>query len=150
MVESAPNPLRWRDVAVAPLMTEDRLPSVVRSFIATHIRSLQDLHLLIGMACAPDRWWDEDTAVRELGFDRRAARAGLEHLAAHNLLEIRVTDDVRYQYRPGTADLEAAVAAAVDTYRSNPVALWRLAPSPRERRIRDFADAFKVKRDEPR
>jgi hypothetical protein len=131
-------------------MTEDRLPSVVRSFVATHIRSLHDLHLLIGMACAPDRWWDEEIAVREMGLDRRVARASLEHLAAHNLLEIKVTDNVRYQYRPGTPALEAAVAAAVDAYRTNPVALWRLAPTPRERSIRDFADAFKVKRDEPR
>jgi hypothetical protein len=133
------------------LVTEDRLPIVVRSFVAAHIRSLQDLHLLVGMACAPDRWWDEDTAVRELGLDRRVARAGLEHLAAHNLLEIRVTDNVRYQFRPGTTDLEQAVAASVEAYRTNPVALWRLAPATREQRsIRDFADAFRVRRDEPR
>jgi hypothetical protein len=132
-------------------MAEHALPGVVRSFVAKHIRSLTDLHLLIAMACAPDRWWDEETAVREMGVDRRDARAALEHLAAHNLLEIKVTGDVRYQFRPGTADLEQQVAASMDAYRTNPIALWQLAPATRERRsFRDFADAFRVRRDEPR
>jgi hypothetical protein len=130
-------------------VAESTLPAAVRAFVAEHIRSLQDLHLMIAMASAPDRWWDTDTAVREFGIDRREARAALEHLAAHNLLEIRVTGDVRYQFRPGTAALEQQVAACIEAYRTNPIALWRLAPATHERRsIRDFADAFRMRRDE--
>ena len=130
-------------------MVGQDMPPAVRAFVKAHIRSIQDLHLFIAMATAPDRWWDEDAVAREFTIDRREARNVLEHLAAHNLLEIKLTDDVRYQCRPGTPELARDVAACLEVYRANPIALWRLAPVSAERRsIRDFADAFRLRRDD--
>jgi DNA-binding transcriptional regulator LsrR (DeoR family) len=104
------------------------------------------------MASAEDRWFDEDCVARELGIDRRKARAALEHLASRNLLEIRVTGDVRYQFHPGTPTLRMAASACVEAYRRYPLALWLLFSERLDRRrsIRDFADAFRLTRHDDR
>jgi hypothetical protein len=146
--------LLWADglaSVLGTLMPDQPVHKAVRTFVDAHIRSIEELQLLIAMATAPERWWDEEAVAREYTMDRRDARSALEHLAAHNLLEIKVTGDVRYQFRPGTPELADFVAACLDVYRTNSIALWRLAPLRRERRsIRDFADAFRMWRDDGR
>jgi hypothetical protein len=99
----------------------------VVEFVATNLRSVEDLDLLVAMAAGGDRWWDAARTSRELGISRVAARSALERLAARNLLEIRVTDDVRYQLRPGTAALRAAVRACLRAYDADPGAVRRAA-----------------------
>jgi hypothetical protein len=127
------------------------LPDRVAAFIAAHIRTIDDLHLLVAMAAASERWWDAASAAGALTLDVKAARAVLEHLAAHNLLEIRVMGDVRYQFRPGTPELRAAAATCIEAYRAEPAAVWRaVSASPARRSLRDFADAFRIRRDDGR
>ena len=124
------------------------LPPEVSEFIAAHLRTVDDLHLLVATACDPDRWWDAGAVRRELLIDDSLAGGLLEHLAAHNLLDIRVTGDVRYQYRPGTPELTRAAEACMSAYRKNPAAVWRALGGQRgSRTIRDFADAFRFRRD---
>ena len=103
------------------------------------------------MAAARDRWFDAESVARELGISRKKAQTVLEHLASRNLLEIRLSADIRYQFHPGTPELLAGTNACVDAYMRDPVAMWRLV----SRRvahdgIRDFADAFRIKRHDDR
>jgi uncharacterized protein YajQ (UPF0234 family) len=86
-------------------MPPHELTPLVLEFVASHIRSLEELQLLMAVIRSPDQWWDEHTAARELLMSRRTARRGLDHLAASNLLDIRITGDVRYRFRPGTEAL---------------------------------------------
>ena len=123
---------------------------VVLAFIAEHIRSLEELQLLMAVIQSPDRWWDAAAATRELGIAATIARRALDHFAAHNLLDIRITGDVLYQFRPGTDDLRAAARATEEAYRSNPLALAQLVTGIARRGIRDFADAFRIRRDDDR
>ena len=58
--------------------------------------------------------------------DPVAVRTLLDRLCSQNLLDIRVTDDVRYRYRPGTGDLAAAADALLAAYRRDPLAVARL------------------------
>jgi hypothetical protein len=124
------------------------LPPLVSDFIAAHLRTVDDLHLLVATANEADRWWDAGAVARELLIDDETAGGLLEHLAARNLLDIRVTGDVRYQYRPGTPELAESAQACMTAYRTNPGAVWRvLVGRRRTRAIRDFADAFRIRRD---
>jgi DNA-binding IclR family transcriptional regulator len=127
------------------------LSELVISFVTAHLRTVDDLHLLVAMAGAQDRWFDADRVARELGITPSHARTALERLASQNLLEIRVTADIRYQFHPGTPELLAAANGCVEAYRRNPMALWRLASEQLNRRgVRDFADAFRIRRDDDR
>ncbi|HXE81329.1 MAG TPA: hypothetical protein VNK41_11290 [Vicinamibacterales bacterium] len=98
----------------------------------------------------PDRWWDAAAAARELSVTRSVAARVLDHLARHNLLDIKITGDVRYQFRPGTSDLHEAAVACVDEYRRNPLAMLRAVTGQPQRSLRDFADAFRIRRHDDR
>jgi hypothetical protein len=49
------------------------------------------------------------------------ARGLLDRLAGLNLLDIRFTDDVRYRFRPGTAELAHKVSRLIASYRRSRV-----------------------------
>jgi hypothetical protein len=129
-------------------MSPQRVPASVQFFVTDHIRNVEELQLLIAVIQSPDRWWDPQAAARELGIAKTAARRGFDHLAARNLIDIRITGDVRYQFRPGTEALHAAARATEEAYRSNPLAVARLVAAAPKRGIRDFADAFRLRRED--
>jgi hypothetical protein len=124
-----------------------QIPQGVRDFLDRYIRSVEDLYLLVAMAETRDRWWDADAAAQELGVRRSAAAGVLEHLARHSLLDIRVTDDVRYQFRPVTPEIRDAVVACAAAYHADPVSVVRAVTMTRQRNLRAFADAFRIRRE---
>ena len=124
-----------------------QIPPAVREFLDRYIRSVEDLYLLVAMAETRDRWWDAASAAHELGGGRSAAASVLEHLARHSLLDIRVTDDVRYQFRPVTPEIREAVVACAAAYHADPVAVVRAVTASRQRNLQAFADAFRIRRE---
>ena len=124
------------------------LPPLVLAFVADHIRSLEELQLLMAVIHAPERWWDAASAARELIMPLGNARRALDHLAAHNLLDIRITGDVRYQFGPGTDDLRTAARACVEAYDAHPQEVVDLVRGKTS--VRDFSDAFRIRRDDDR
>ena len=111
-----------------------------------HIRTLAELQLLMAIVQSGDRWWDATSAAREAGLTLQAARRALDYFGAHNLLDIRITGDVRYQYRPGTAELRDSAAACVAAFRTRPLDLAQLVAGPSTTSVREFADAFRLRR----
>lgn len=116
--------------------------------MADHIRSLEELQLLVTLIQTPDRWWDARAVADELGLPTSVARRGLDSLASRNLLDIRITGDVRYQFRPGTDELREAALAFEEAYRARPLAVVQVVTGTAKRGIRAFADAFRIRRDD--
>lgn len=96
------------------------LPTPLARFAATHLGSLEDLRVLAYCVEERDRWHDAPAIARTLGIARGAARAALDRLARNNLLDMRITGDLRFRFRPGTSELESQALALVDAYRRNP------------------------------
>lgn len=120
------------------------VPPSVRAFVVSHARSLDELELLMAIIQDTDRWWDAATAARETGMPVATAGHALDYFATHNLLDIRITGDVRYRFLPGTPELQQAALETAEIYRSRPLDLAKLikaAPS-----VSDFADAFRIRR----
>jgi hypothetical protein len=124
------------------------LPPEIADFARQYIGSLEDLQVLMTCLDGRDRWWDAATMGREIGIGTTTARRALDHLARGNLLDIRITGDVRYQFNPGTEELLTAAQAFAAAYRSNPVAVVQLVAGTARRSVRDFADAFRIRRDD--
>src|SRR5687768_18387078 len=120
-------------------------PAVV-AFVTDHVRTLGELQLLIAIIQSGDRWWDASAAARESGLSLPAARRALDFFGTHNLLDIRITGDVRYQYHPGTSELRERAAACAAAFRTRPLDLAQLVTGPSPSSVRDFADAFRVRR----
>jgi hypothetical protein len=123
------------------------LPQEVRSFLTRHVRTLDELQLLMSVIQSGDRWWDVEGASREVGLTPDDARAAFERFAAQNLMDIRVGGDVCYRFHAGTDDLRRAALATLHAYRNNPIALARAVSGGARRRITDFADAFRIRRE---
>jgi DNA-binding IclR family transcriptional regulator len=104
----------------------EALPPDLARFAATFVPSTEELQVLVLFVEGRDRWYDANRIAKLLSIPLSGARAALDHLARHNLLDIRVTGDVRYRFRPGTHELETQATALVNTYRRNPQQVLRL------------------------
>lgn len=111
--------------------------------------SLQDLQLLLILMDDPEHWWDARAIAEESGNSSSSSGQALDRLAAKNLLDIRVTDDIRFRYRPGTPELERAGAALAEAYRRNPIAILKYVTG-RSRSAAHFANAFRIRNDDDR
>lgn len=128
----------------------ESLPASVEQFTRTYLWSLEGLLVFVTCLDNRERWWDAATMAREVGITEAAAHKTLERLARGNLLDIRVTGAVRYQFKPGTPDLESQAGMFAAAYRQNPVHIVRLVVPSLPRSLRDFADAFRMKRNDDR
>jgi hypothetical protein len=99
------------------------LPAIVRDFLIAHVTSAGDLKVLLTLINGGDRWWDARSVAVHAGVDVIDARRCLEEFAGKNLLDIRISDAVRYQLRPGTRELERRLEALVTAYRNSPAAV---------------------------
>ena len=129
-------------------MPSRELAPVVQAFLAAHVRTVEHLHVLMTIINGGDRWWDAHALCRELHTSIGVSRRALDWFAQHNLLDIRITDDVRYQFRPGTEELREAALAAADAFHTNPIAVLHQVTGATRRGMRDFADAFRIRRDD--
>jgi hypothetical protein len=128
----------------------ESLPASVEQFTRTCLQSVEGLLVFATCLDNRERWWDAATMAREVGVTEAAAHKTLERLARGNLLDIRVTGAVRYQFKPGTPDLESQADMFAAAYRKNPVHIMRPVVPSLPRSLRDFAEAFRIKRDDDR
>ena len=68
----------------------------------------------------------------------------LQQFEIRGLVARRENDE--FQYAPATPELGAAVASLMRAYNERPVTLVRVIYSPRDEKIRSFADAFRLKK----
>jgi hypothetical protein len=126
------------------------LPPAVTAFVDEHIETLEHLEVLMLLMKSPDRWWDAAAVAENTGIAASVAGAALERLASRNLLAITITSDVRYRFQPGTPALQEASEQFGEVCRTNAGALFRVVAEGQRRAIRDFADAFRVRRHDDR
>lgn len=109
-------------------------PDVI-DFASTYLSSLEDLQVLTMCVDHPERWWDAVLVARYLRISRSAARRALDRLARANLLDIRITGDVRYQFKPGMLALEHAAQACVAAFHTSPAEVAEFIGNQRRRGV---------------
>jgi len=109
-------------------------PDIVE-FASAYLSSLEDLQILTMCVDHPERWFDAVVVARHLRITRSAARRALDRLARSNLLDIRITGDVRYQFRPGMPSLEYAAQACVAAFHADPAPLTDLIANQSRRGV---------------
>ena len=127
-------------------MNGDVLTPPIVEFLTHHIASLDELQILMLLVQASTRWFDAKTVSRQLGLSAEQAQSALDALAARNLLDIRISDDVRYQFRPGRPDLEQVALETSEVYRRRPAVVIQVVSGGTSRGVRDFSDAFRLRR----
>lgn len=130
-------------------MRESGLPEAVRRFIADHIDSVEQLEILLLLHHHHQgRTWTAEAVARELRIASVSAGERLEDLVQDSLLTRVGGDPMEYRYAPGSAMLDEAVKGLATAYAERRVTVINLIFSKPVDRIRTFADAFRLRRDD--
>lgn len=123
-------------------MVEEPVPDEVRRFIARHIDSVAQLEALLLLYRGPERRWSTSEMAQRLYIGEGEAGALLARLAADGLL---LSEDGTYRFAGNDADQTALVGLLAATYAHYLVPVTNLIHN---KRIRNFADAFKFRKDQ--
>jgi len=122
------------------------LAPLVRRFLERRVDNIEQLEIVLLLSQYSDRSWTAADVASSLRLVERAAAAHLETLAARHLLDVRLGHDVRYRFSPATPELSAIVKQVAETYRDQRSEIVAFV-SARLQSLRDFADAFRLKKD---
>ena len=124
-------------------MMDEPLPAELREFLAQHIDSIAQLEALLLLRGVPDIVWDVESIARRLYIDEQQASQVLAQLCAEGLVEAEAGT---FRFRPQSGELLRMAALLDDHYRRYLIAITNLIHA-KPRRIQQFADAFKLKKD---
>jgi hypothetical protein len=117
-------------------------------FVRRHIRSLEDLEILMLLRGTADQWWTAPEIARQVSTTKASAQDSLQRLVG-SFLQVRPASEPAYRFGPASPEHQQNVAELDEVYRENRADLIRfILPQPSVA-IQDFADAFRLqKKDE--
>jgi hypothetical protein len=122
-------------------MTDEMIADDLKEFIVAYIDSIAQLEALL-LRANPDKLWDAATTARRLYVGEREGQEILARLCAEKFVSF---DDQAYRYAPA-ADKAALIDRLAEAYASHLIPVTNVIHQ-KSRRIREFADAFKFKRE---
>lgn len=126
-------------------MSREALPPVVKQFLARHIRSLEQLEVLLLVRTQPDRDWKSVEVFEVVRSSAPSITTRLDEFSALRFLAKHDGAPPTYRYAP-PADLRSAIdetAAAYQTWRVRVIeAIFTVETDP----VQNFADAFKLRK----
>jgi hypothetical protein len=126
-------------------MSDSDIPEEIRRFIFEKIDSVLQLEALMLFLSDPKAVWRADTIGSRLYISSGQAAILLAEMKDAGYLDDR---NGSYNYAPATSALAQSLQQAVETYRHNLIPVTRLIHE-KPQKIRQFADAFRVRKDKP-
>lgn len=124
-------------------MPDELIPAALRTFLARHIDSIAHLEALLLARGSAETAWDAAATAARLYIGEQEAAATLAHLVEQGLL---VREGSGYRYAPQSAQLADLADLLAYHYARHLIPITNLIHA-KPRRIRQFADAFKLKKD---
>lgn len=125
-------------------MTKQPIPADVKAFILEHIDSITQLEALLLLRTSPEAEWDVTKAARQLYVPESVATDVLARLLADGFLS---RNRQAYRYSPKSSELAEMVDRVAEVYRRYLIPVTNLIHG-NPRRLRQFADAFKFRKDQ--
>jgi hypothetical protein len=123
------------------------IPDDVSQFILDHIDSIAQLEALLLLRRDPTEKWSAATLAQRLYTSEKQTLDALERLCAAGLA-VAAGESVLYSYQPNTAELRNLVDRTAEVYSKHLVPITNLIHSKPKTRVQEFADAFKIRKDE--
>jgi hypothetical protein len=131
-------------------MSEHELADEVRTLIANHITSVEQLEILLLLRSRPDADFGVDEVADEMRTSGQSARGRLEDLRARGLVSSRADGaSTVYRYQPATDSLRRAVERLADAYAERRYTVIELIFAKPIEKLRLYADAFRFRKDDP-
>jgi hypothetical protein len=128
-------------------MRDPDFPDELCSFMQLCTPSVEAVELLLLLARAPGREWtvpELAQALRPTVLSEGAVRDCLNAYVECGLVGKR--PEARYAYSQPPPHVASVVAALEKAYNERPVSLVRLIYALKDKKIRSFADAFKIRK----
>lgn len=123
-------------------MVDDPIPAETRDFIQRHIDSVAQLEALLLLRSDPSATWDVATIAKRLYAPKKEISDVLERLCADGLLSCK--DEV-YRYACAS-EVQERVDRLASIYSRHLIPVTNMIHA-KPRRIREFSDAFKFRKD---
>jgi hypothetical protein len=121
----------------------EKIPADLHDFILRHIDSVAQLEALLLLRTHADQEWTAEGLASRLYIASDQALPLLESMREDGFVE---AGEEAFRYRGGTADQRQLVDRLAQFYAAHLVAVTNLIHS-KPRRIREFAKAFRLKKD---
>jgi hypothetical protein len=126
---------------------EGPIPESVVRLIAVHIRSLEQLEVLLLLADHPDQVWNTDAVYNVIRSSRSSVAERLEELRLQGLLAFANANQREFRYQPSSPAISQAVQSLGQCYKERRVKIVEMIYTPPAEPLKGFADAFKFKKD---
>ena len=129
-------------------MADEGISPQVRAFIADYVESAVQLEVLLLLAGRRDRGWSAADVAQELRIETGWVDEQFHVMSAKGLLGSDPADPSRCRFAPKSPDLDRAVTELAKAYADRRVTVIGLIFSKPLDKIRDFADAFRFRKDD--
>ena len=127
-------------------MTQSDLPESLGAFIHDCIPHVDAAEVLLLLARDPERAHTLGEIVDGLRALEIGEATAKKYLTRFQACGFVTQTDGAYRYTPESADRQSCVSALGKLYHEMPVTLVRMIYAPRPDPLREFADAFKIKK----
>jgi len=121
------------------------IPEDVLQFIHSTIASVWTLELLLLLFRNPSSSWSAESLNRELRASALVVADGLAALTAAGLV-VEESPGL-YRFQPARPEIGALLHRLAEVYAEFPFAVTQAILAAPNRKIRTFADAFRIKKD---
>lgn len=126
-------------------MSVDPIPDSVRAFLEGRIDSVTQLDMLLLVHRTAGQLWTAQAVAAELRIGEAWAEEQLSLLARRDLLE---REGSGYRFA-SAGEFSAAVDELARAYHTHPVAVVAAIYARPDRNLRNFADAFRLRKEPP-
>lgn len=126
-------------------MRQAEITHDVKRFITEHVRSAEQLDILLLLHADPEKRWTAGQVSGAVFTVPTSAAMRLETLAARGFLGSSGGADPQYWYAPASAEQRAGVDALAAAYRADRVAVINLVFAGPPDSVKTFADAFRLR-----
>jgi predicted ArsR family transcriptional regulator len=119
----------------------------VDEFIAREMDTVPHLEALLLLWNSRPRQWTVEEMAAALYVSSGEARGVLQDLVRRKLAFVGREPADTYQYTSETGELDTLIAAVEETYRQELIRISRMIHAKASPGLRDFADAFRLKKD---
>ena len=129
-------------------MIEELIPDDIRQFILSSIDSIAQLEALLLLRAHPLEKWNIAAVAKRLYITEQETLPLLTHLCEQGLLVPSDPKSTEYAYQPQSDQLTQLVDSLAELYTKHLVPVTNLIHSKPRTRIQEFAEAFRLRKDE--
>ena len=129
-------------------MIEGLIPDDIRQFILTSIDSIAQLEALLLLRASPQEKWGVSAVAKRLYITEQETNSLLANLCEQGLVSASGPESGEYVYQPQSTHLAQMVDRVAELYTKHLVPVTNLIHSKPRTRIQEFADAFRLRKDE--